>query len=158
MKNIVQLIVQFGSVNSRNLSLLTELITKTIKRTDLSAEENWPQDLWSHRTSNFWICQSCFLSSNWYSECEHPFQTEIDKLMVITDEPAVQNARLLSLGSKLSPSNKQHMLTLSLLLDSVMQSLARVCQNRASEAKRALVVGCEQKLYSHDVKLKSSIQ
>ena len=32
-KNIVQLIFQFGSVNSRNLSLLTELITKTISRT-----------------------------------------------------------------------------------------------------------------------------
>ena len=32
-KNIVQLIFQFGSVNSRNLSPLTELITKTIERT-----------------------------------------------------------------------------------------------------------------------------
>ena len=60
-------------------------------------EENWRQALWSHRTSNFWTCQSCFLPSNWYSECEHPFQ--FDKLMVITDEPAVQSARLLSLGS-----------------------------------------------------------
>ena len=32
-KNIVQLIFQFGSVNSRNLSPLTELITKTIEQT-----------------------------------------------------------------------------------------------------------------------------
>ena len=32
-KNIVQLIFPFGSVNSRNLSPLTELITKTIERT-----------------------------------------------------------------------------------------------------------------------------
>ena len=41
----------------------------------------------------------------------------------------------------------------------LMQSLARVYQNRASEAKRALVAaGVNTKLYSHDVKLKSSIQ
>ena len=32
-KNIVQLIFQFGSVNSRNLSPLTELITKAIEET-----------------------------------------------------------------------------------------------------------------------------
>ena len=32
-KNIVQLIFQLGSVNSRNLSPLTELITKTIEET-----------------------------------------------------------------------------------------------------------------------------
>ena len=32
-KNIVQLIFQFGSVNSRNLSSLTELITKAIEET-----------------------------------------------------------------------------------------------------------------------------
>ena len=32
-KSIVQLIFQLGSVNSRNLSPLTELITKTIERT-----------------------------------------------------------------------------------------------------------------------------
>ena len=36
-KNIVQLIFQFGSVNSRNLSPLTELITKTVERTKLTS-------------------------------------------------------------------------------------------------------------------------
>ena len=35
-KNIVQLIFQFGSVNSRNLSPLTELITKTVEGTKLT--------------------------------------------------------------------------------------------------------------------------
>ena len=47
----------------------------------------------------------------------------------------------------------------------LMQSLARVCQNQASEVKRALLTasvralvaaGVNAKLYSHDVKLKSS--
>ena len=39
----------------------------------------------------------------------------------------------------------------------LMQSLARVCQNQASEVKRAfLAAGVNTKLYSHDVKLKSS--
>ena len=65
--------------------------------------------------------------------------------MVITDEPAVQRARLLSLGSKLYPSIKQHMLTLS-VVTRLMQSVARVRQNRVSEAKRALVAGCERKI------------
>ena len=36
-KNIVQLIFQFGSVHSRNLSPLTELITKTVERTKLTS-------------------------------------------------------------------------------------------------------------------------
>ena len=65
--------------------------------------------------------------------------------MVITDEPAVQSARLLSLAPKLYPSNKQHMLTLS-VVTRLMQSVARVRQNRASEAKRALLAGCEHNI------------
>ena len=36
-KNIVQLIFQFGSENSRNLSPLTDLITKTVERTKLTS-------------------------------------------------------------------------------------------------------------------------
>ena len=36
-KNIIQLIFQLGSVNSRNLSPLTELITKTVERTNLTS-------------------------------------------------------------------------------------------------------------------------
>ena len=51
------------------------------------------------------------------------------------------------------------MLGHAIFVTRLMQSLARVCQNRASEAKRALVVaGVNTKLYSHEVKLKSSIQ
>ena len=65
--------------------------------------------------------------------------------MVITDEPAVQSARLLSLGSKLYPSNKAANAH-AIFVTRLMQSLARVCQNRASEAKRALVAGCEHKI------------
>ena len=42
--------------------------------------------------------QPCFLSSNWFFECEHPFIDKpfIDKPMII-----VTNTRLLRLGSKL---------------------------------------------------------
>ena len=29
--------------------------------------------LWSRRSPNFWTSQSCFLSSNWFTECEHLF-------------------------------------------------------------------------------------
>ena len=36
---------------------------------------------WSHRSPNFWTRRSCFLSSNRFFQCEHPF---IDKSMVIT--------------------------------------------------------------------------
>ena len=36
-KNIVQLIFQFGSVNSRNLSPLTGMITKTVERTKFTS-------------------------------------------------------------------------------------------------------------------------
>ena len=36
---------------------------------------------WSHRSPNFWIRRSCFLSSNRFFQCKHPF---IDKSMVIT--------------------------------------------------------------------------
>ena len=42
--------------------------------------------LWTRRSPNSWTSQSCFLSSNWFYECVHPF---IDKPMVIT-EPTVQ--------------------------------------------------------------------
>ena len=57
---------------------------------------------------------SCFLSSNWFSVCEHPF---IDKLQVIT-ETAVPSAcvRILGLGWKLYPGNMQHMLNKDLNL------------------------------------------
>ena len=97
-KNIVQLIFQLGSVNSRNLSPLTELITKmTIERRKLTSVRRKicakPYEVTEPRTSEL----VNLLPSNWYSECKHPFQ--FDKLMVITDEPAVQSARLLSLGS-----------------------------------------------------------
>ena len=48
------------------------------------------------RSPNIWTSQSCFASSNWFSECEHPFFNKLD----IT-EPAVPSARLLGLHSPL---------------------------------------------------------
>ena len=41
----------------------------------------------SHWNMNFWTNHSCFLMSNWFSACQHPF---IDKSMVIT-EPRPKN-------------------------------------------------------------------
>ena len=38
----------------------------------------------SHCSPNFWTNQSCFLMSNWFSVCQHPF---IDKSMVKTEPP-----------------------------------------------------------------------
>ena len=58
------------------------------------------------------------------------------KPMIIT-EPAVPTARLLSLGSKLYPSNMQHMLNKDF---SRFFSIFRVHQNRESERK-ALMAG-----------------
>lgn len=54
-------------------------------------------------------------------------------------EPAEPNAQLLGLGSKLYPSNKQHMLCKD--LTPFMQSLSWERQSRASEWK-ALIAGC----------------
>ena len=34
--------------------------------------------LWSRRSPNFWTSQSCFLSSNWFFQCEHPFSDKTD--------------------------------------------------------------------------------
>ena len=48
------------------------------------------------RSPNIWTSQSCFASSNWFSECEHPFFNKL----VIT-EPAVPSAWLLGLHSPL---------------------------------------------------------
>lgn len=54
-------------------------------------------------------------------------------------EPAEPNAHLLGLGSKLYPSNKQHMLCKD--LTPFMHSLSWERQSRASERK-ALIAGC----------------
>ena len=73
------------------------MITKTVERTKFTSVRRKigakPYEVTEPRTSEL----VNLLPSNWYSECKHPFQ--FDKLMVITDEPAVQSARLLSLGS-----------------------------------------------------------
>jgi len=69
--------------------------------------------------------QSCSLSSNWSSECEHPF---IDKTMVITPD-----ARPLGLGSKHYPRKKRHMFSKD--LSGFVESLSRVRQNRSVKEK-----------------------
>ena len=67
---------------------------------------------WSYRSPNFWTRQSCFLSSNWFLQCEHGF---IDKSVVIT-ESAVQ--RMLNKNAT-----------------RLTQSLSYVLRNRAKERK-----------------------
>ena len=70
-KNIVQLIFQFGSVNSRNLSPLTELITKTVERTKLTSVRRKigakPYEVTEPRT--FELVSICFSLklTNWWS-------------------------------------------------------------------------------------------
>ena len=55
--------------------------------------------------------------------------------------------------------SKKQAAHVAIFVTRLMQSLARVRQNRASEAKRALLTGCEHNYtLCHDVKLKSSIQ
>ena len=55
--------------------------------------------------------------------------------------------------------SKQQAAHVAIFVTRLMQSLARVRQNRASEAKRALLTGGEHNYtLCHDVKLKSSIQ
>ena len=83
-------------------------------------------------SQNFSTTQSCFLSSNWFFECEHSF---IDKPMVTT-EAAVPRARLLGLGLKLYPSNLKRMLNKD--FTRFIQSLSRVRKNRPSERKPLL--------------------
>ena len=54
---------------------------------------------------------------------------------------------------------KQQAARVAIFVTRLMQSLARVRQNRASETKRALLAGCEHNYtLCHDAKLKSSIQ
>ena len=63
---------------------------------------------WNSGTS-----QSRFFSSNWFSECQHPF---IVTLMFIT-ELVVPSAGQFSLSSKLYPSNKQCTCSTKILFD-----------------------------------------
>ena len=76
------------------------------------------------QASGVWTSQSCSLSSNWFSWCEHRL---LIKPMVIT-EPAVPSARLLGLGLKQYPRNEQRILNND--LTRFVQSLSRVRQNR----------------------------
>ena len=88
------------------------------------------KSLWGRRSPNFWAIQSCFFSSNWFFEGEHPF---IDKPKVIT-EPPVPRARILGLDWKLYFNNKQHILNKNLTW--MIQSLTRVPKNWAKQRKK----------------------
>ena len=73
------------------------------------AREKWRlclNRLWSHRSPHLWTCQSCFLSSNWFSSASIPFN---EKPMVTT-EPAIPAHGYWAWVSKLYPSNIQRML------------------------------------------------
>ena len=63
--------------------------------------------------------------------------------MVITDDSAVQSARLLIKPGFQTISKQQAAHAHAIFVTRLTQSHAGVCQNRASEAKRALVAGCE---------------
>ena len=66
--------------------------------------ESLPESRQDFEVANFWTSQSWFLSSNLFSECQYPL---IDKPMLII-KPTVPSTRLLGMGPKLYPSNKQH--------------------------------------------------
>ena len=61
--------------------------------------------------------------------------------------------------ARIETVSKKQAAHVAIFVTRLMQSLARVRQNRASEAKRALLTGCKHNYtLCHDVKLKSSIQ
>ena len=66
--------------------------------------EALPESRQDFEVANFWTSQSWFLSSNLFSECQYPLT---DKPMLII-KPTVPSTRLLGMGAKLYPSNKQH--------------------------------------------------
>ena len=66
--------------------------------------EALPESRQDFEVANFWTSQSCFLSSNLFSGCQYPL---IDKPMLII-KPTVPSTRLLGMGPRLYPSNKQH--------------------------------------------------
>ena len=104
-------------------------------------------NLWSHRSSNIWTCQSRYLSSNrfFFFECVHPF---IDKPMVITD-PTVASTRLL-LQPGLESISSQHAAHAPQNLHRFMQSLSRaVHQNRASERTSAGTKAASDRASAH---------
>ena len=61
--------------------------------------EALPESRQDFEVANFWTSQSCFLSSNLFSECQYPL---IDKPMLII-KPTVPSTRLLGVGAKLYP-------------------------------------------------------
>ena len=149
-KSVHFIILQFGSVNSRNLLPLTVILTRVIGLKASSCLlkrggkiEAPPEsrrafevtEAWTFGLVNFVFSQS----SNWYSDLERPFQ--IDKPMVITDRWA---HCLKSSAIKLwfETVSKKHMLTLSLLLDwcRVLLEFAKIEPVKQSGL---LVPGCE---------------
>ena len=66
--------------------------------------------------------------------------------MVITDDSAVQSARLLIKPGFQTISKQQAAHAHATFVTRLMQRRARVCQNRAGEAKRALVAWYEHKV------------
>ena len=87
--------------------------------------------LWIRPCLDFWTCQSCSLWSNLFSECEHPF---VDNPVVT--EPAGPSARLLGLGSKRYPSNKQLLAQKRSYLIHAYSSLSLVRKNRDQVKER----------------------
>ena len=61
--------------------------------------EALPESRQDFEVANFWTSQSCFLSSNLFSECQYPL---IEKPMLII-KPTVPSTRLLGMGTKLYP-------------------------------------------------------
>ena len=99
---------------------------------------------WSHRSPNFWTRRSCFLSSNRFFQCEHPF---IDKSMVITvtwlkqlklhDDPPFSPPPLHTLRRRLPIPRYMYLsVTLEGKLTRIDQAkLERVRQNRDGTAQ-----------------------
>ena len=120
-KSVHSIIRQFGSVNSRNLLPLTRVIGLKASSCLLKRGGKMEAPPESHRAFEvteawtFDLVNFVFShSSNWYSDFDRPFQ--IDKPMVITDRWAHCLKRS-AIKLWFETVSKQHMLTLSLLLD-----------------------------------------
>ena len=97
-----------GSKNSTSPPHLVKNERSLRKKNETAPESR--QTLEVAEARNFWTSQCSFLSSNWFSECEHPF-------IYFISEPAVPSAcaRILALCWKLYTGNMQRVLTKDLI-------------------------------------------
>ena len=104
------------------------------------------KNLLSRRNPNFWTSQSCFFSR----QTGFCVRASVNDEPMFTTEPTVLSARILSLGSKMYPSDIQRMLNKD--FTRFMQRLSRIRQNRVRERKAVLLAGWQNECESEDNK------